>query len=396
MSDQTPPVQNTLPVEQTSPTSWTPTNSWTQSTKVENTVVEKPAAVVGEVKKAFVDPFLTPKDTTPTKNDQIINDTPVATPVSDTVNGAHIDDLISWPTQPKETASQPWSGFSIDALWSEEKSVSSIDSVLTTLDTSTATPMAAEIKNAGWLDPKKKKMLLIGTSALWLVVLWLVSYLVFTTMFPVETSNIGNTVSDSLQANIDGTTNQWWSGESTNEEGALGESGANAAANAWDSSTYVPGQEPTEDTVPTEDTSAQWFGSNDELPLGSEPSLTDTTTAPTDTPKDTPSQENPSTEIATGGEGNADELSTVTQSPEKVSQELTNKIDQAKQLLALIKSKGNDVDQIKTLALLIKEIKAIQLTIKEGTYTSFTDSVEKPLNDLSFKFDKLTSEIVGQ
>jgi hypothetical protein len=51
---------------------------------------------------------------------------------------------------------------------------------------------------------------------------------------------------------------------------------------------------------------------------------------------------------------------------------------------------------MKTLALLIKEIKAIQLVIKEWTYSSFSDSVEKPLSDLSFRFDKLTSEVVWQ
>ena len=217
-------------------------------------------------------------------------------------------------------------------------------------------------------------MIMIGSGVIGMVVLLLASYFVFTTMFPSGTE---------LSADINWP--QWTI--------LTGSTGADNSQDpiTWENvykpdTTTTPDTDPNtiENTTTKEDelttTPAETFGQEDELPAG------DSVAKPEEKIADT--------NITSTGSNEEELPSDVKPEVSKAIEDLNRKIEWAKQLLTLLRTKPNP-EQTKELAWIIKEIKSILTKLNSNEFTSFTEEIEKPMTDLGFRYDKLTSAIVG-
>lgn len=353
----------------------------------------------------FVDPFVTPNNSSsnwtvpPTEPswtqpipeaqpvvsstvslDQLTNEVTNSTPSSDTITTQQpslwvsLDEIVDNSNQPL-SVEETRSSSSSASLSSSSSTELNLDTMLAwvTMNTSTIEPNS---DHKTGITGKKRKILITVTALIGLIILWLTGYMVFTTMFPVETEQVAKTVSDNLKADVSWTTTPTSNETNTTSSEELPQ--LPSVTQTWDTTTWtIPTYQPEEE-LPTGDSpivtapSSENFGQNDELPANN------TTTSNTTT------EQQPTTNDTA-----------VNPNLETVKNDLNKKIDQAKQLLTLIKSKGWDTEQIKKLAGLIKEVKTLLVKITNNEFTTFSSEIQQPLSDLTFRFDQFTSEVVG-
>jgi hypothetical protein len=360
------PVEATQSASEISQTTDTAPSLETTTTEVqintESTTVEDPFEglniVLGEATsnepwsetikaaQSFVDPFLNPKKTE----------------TSETTTSTEAN--IAWKSTVSESVTTEATNSSSEPI--------NLDAMLASVDSSTSviTP------SINWLSDKKRKMIMIGSWVLGLIVLAAASYFVFSTMYP---SGMW------LTADISGDT-QWttatWSNTWTE---SLPD--PVAAENVYKpDTTTTPEVDPNsvdnnsvkEEELPT--TPAESFGKEDELPIGN-----------TETK---PEEKKPDANITSTGTNEEELPSDVKPEVSKAIEDLNRKIEWAKQLLTLLRTKPNP-EQTKELAWIIKEIKSILTKLNNNGFTSFSEEIEKPMTDLGFRYDKLTTAIVG-
>lgn len=244
-----------------------------------------------------------------------------------------------------------------------------LDGMLQSIDSTTTSTTKGSAVVTNTLDNKKKKLLLYGSWVLWLALLAGASYLVFTTMYPTEVSQI----TENLQGSVSGPTTP----PDTNNS---------QPADIWNSE-YIPWQIPKNSGTDTRDDEllpsitttnptipAQEFGQEDELPLGSEPEFNPTPTQNTGTEED--------------------ELpSTVTPEVSQSLKTLDEHVEKIKQLLVIAKQK-NDTTNIREMAWVLKSIRALKEKISANQFTSFGTEIEPELSKINFNIDKLTAILV--
>ena len=310
-----------------------------------DTTPKDPVASTTKSSESFVDPFLNPKKA---EASEVIPSAGSNTIWETTANDSDT---------PIESTNTSGEAINLDAM------LASVDTSTTTINNSTNT-----------LWDKKRKMIMIGSGVIGMVVLLLASYFVFTTMFPSGTE---------LSADINWP--QWTI--------LTGSTGADNSQDpiTWENvykpdTTTTPDTDPNtiENTTTKEDelttTPAETFGQEDELPAG------DSVAKPEEKIADT--------NITSTGSNEEELPSDVKPEVSKAIEDLNRKIEWAKQLLTLLRTKPNP-EQTKELAWIIKEIKSILTKLNSNEFTSFTEEIEKPMTDLGFRYDKLTSAIVG-
>lgn len=247
---------------------------------------------------------------------------------------------------------------------SNQENQINLDAMLSTVETNTTEVVIAKTG----LTDKKKKIIMIGSGLIGLLLLAWTSYFVFTTMFPVETDN--------LVADISGWKwNTWTTASWTTTDIENSNPDQNAKPEEYKPQAEIINTA-KDDELPMR---ANEFGEEDELPINA------------------PIKEEVPAETTTNtwstGEVKEDELTDVKPEVSKATEDLNKKIEWAKQLLTLLRTKPN-LEQTKTLAGMIKEIKLLLSKLQNNSFTSFSDEIEKPMTDLGFRFDKLTSDIV--
>lgn len=296
--------------------------------------------------QSFVDPFLNPKKT----------ETSEATTATET--------NIIWEntiTQNTTTAETDSSSEPIN-----------LDTMLASVDTSTSIVPPS----GNWLSDKKRKMIMVGSWILGLIVLAAASYFVFTTMYPS-----GMWLTADISGNTQWTAASWWNTGTDSLPDPL------AGENVYrPDTTTTPEVDPdTVDNNPVKEeelttTPAESFWKEDELPAG------ETVTEP--------EENKPDTNITNTGANEEELPSDVKPEVSKAIENLNDNINKAKQLLVILRTKPNP-EQTKELAWIIKEIKLLLTKLNSNEFTSFTEEIEKPMTDLGFRYDKLTTAIVG-
>ncbi len=306
----------------------------------------EPWSVVTKAAQSFVDPFLNPKKTevnevAPTEESKITWETTV---------------VESTTTETANSSSEP---INLDAM------LASVDSSTSVIAPST-----------NWLSDKKRKMIMIGSWVLGLIVLAAASYFVFSTMYPS-----GMWLTADISGDTQWTTATWSNTWTESLPDPL------AAENVYKpDTTTTPEVDPNtvdnnsvkEEELPT--TPAESFGKEDELPIGN-----------TETK---PEEKKPDANITSTGTNDEELPSDVKPEVSKAIEDLNNNINKAKQLLVILRTKPNP-EQTKELAWIIKEIKLLLTKLNSNGFTSFSEEIEKPMTDLGFRYDKLTTAIVG-
>lgn len=352
-----------------------PDNTISDNITTESLPVDKDVPVINEQVAAEEDPFawlnlvfdkkeegnIDPSSNIPNNSKENAD-----LPTESKVTGFVDPFLNAWKKgeESSSVASIDQSNWDAAAISDSNENQINLDAMLSAVETNTAEPVGTKTG----LNDKKKKIIMIGSGLIGLLILVWTSYFVFTTMFPVETEN--------LVADISG----WkWNTWTTTTWAVTGIEDSNPDQNAKPDE-YKP-QEEVIDTAKDDELpiGANEFGEEDELPLNAPikkevPAETTTGTWSTD-------------------DLNEDELTDVKPEVSKAIEDLNKKIEWAKQLLTLLRSKPN-LEQTKTLAGMIKEIKSLLNKLQNNSFTSFSEEIEKSMIDLGLRFDALTSEIV--
>jgi hypothetical protein len=303
------------------------------STDIGNTV----AASANNGPSSFVDPFLSNK----TSSNEITNQT-------NTIEGSTNPDSAEKTTEPWTT--QP-----------------SLDAMLQTIDTNSAAPAT---KFLSGLSDKKRKLLMVWSSVLGVLVLAWASYLVFSTMYPGQT----NPITENLQWNIA------WPNDTAPTDTTAPAQGSSSEYNPWTQEQTNPDTTtPSEDELPsgaipseTKPTPAEWFGDEDMLP-----------NPPAETNPETTSTSTPEEELPTSV---APEVS-------KALEDLDGDVETIKQLIAVVRAKA-DNEKLKEISVIVKSIRSLRDKITKNEYTSFTTEIEPEQSKIQFAIDQLTAALI--
>jgi len=296
---------------------------------------------VSETKSEYIDPFLNPQK----KDETLI------------MNPSH-DGEASEVVQIEDSSLS-----SSEVVPVENTQIPNIDAMLNDASTSTSWDIQENPPS------KKKKILVFASWAVGVLLLVSASYMVFTTMYPTETNNLMN----NIQNNSSGTIQN-------------GDTSANENSDSWTIAQWTDEQLPATDTTRDGDqlpnTYTSSFGNEDQLP--NPPA------------EETLNNSDPSSWTITWeiGDANVNEAFTVDPEVSKALQTIEDQTSKSKQLLALAKEK-KDSDSIRSIAGVIKSLKAIKEKVDNKSFTSYSTQIEGELSKTSFTLDQIAAKLIG-